>query len=151
MEPAADRFDLKKMIEMSYTVADMPTNELIDIDVFVEYLRSYVLMLKTMGKLIEIGFADIVTKSKIIKENREKFNGKGENIESLEQLLELEIKLGLGKATGSNAKLGFGKSHEYHTHIGSCRSAERLLRFLFMLQRVIENLYHNKEDNLGTC
>lgn len=109
-------------------------------------------MLKTMGKLVEVGFSDIVTKCKIIKENREKWAEKGEEIKSIEQLFEVEISYGLGMANGSNNKsLGFDKKSEFYKHIGSCRSFERLLRFILLLQRIIENLYNDDEESLSSA
>ena len=48
-------------------------------------------------------------------------------------------------------KLGFGKDSEHYLHIGSCRSAERLLRFLLFLQRIIENMKNNPEDSFSAC
>ena len=147
-----EKFDLHKMLEMSYTIAEMPEKAKIDIDLLCEYLYSYVLMLKTMGRLVELGFSDIITKSNIIKENREKFIEKGETIDCLEDLLEIEINNGLGQTNGSNnKKLGLGKNSEYYTHIGSCRSAERILRFLLLLQRIIENMLANKDESFGGC
>ena len=102
MEGEKDRFELKDMIELSQLVADSIGG--IDIDILCEYLHWYVLMLKTMGKLIEIGFNEINSKWNLLKTNRDKFNAKGENIQTLEELLELEINLGLGKVNGSNNK-----------------------------------------------
>eukprot|EP00344_Euplotes_crassus_P007010 CAMPEP_0197015250 /NCGR_PEP_ID=MMETSP1380-20130617/73476_1 /TAXON_ID=5936 /ORGANISM="Euplotes crassus, Strain CT5" /LENGTH=186 /DNA_ID=CAMNT_0042441019 /DNA_START=130 /DNA_END=690 /DNA_ORIENTATION=- len=105
-----------------------------------------------MGKLVEVGFSDIITKCKIIKENREKWIEKGEEIKSVEQLFEVEISYGLGQANGSNNKsLGFDKKSEFYKHIGSCRSIERLLRFILLLQRIIENLHANKEESLSSA
>mmetsp|Transcript_5580 Transcript_5580/g.5307 ORF Transcript_5580/g.5307 Transcript_5580/m.5307 type:complete len:191 (-) Transcript_5580:25-597(-) len=109
-------------------------------------------MLKKFGKLAELGFSDIITKCKIIKENREKWIEKGEEVKTVEQIFEVEISNGLGKATGSNNnKLGFDKNSEFYKHIGSCRSIERLLRFMLLMQRIIENLYNDKEEKVSTA
>ena len=69
----------------------------------------------------------------------------GEIVENLEQLFDVEIEYGLGKSNGSNNKsLGFNKKSEFYSHIGSCRTTERILRFLFFLQRIIENFVNDK-------
>ena len=124
----------------------------LDIDQFNIYMHKYVQMLKTFGKLIEIGFSDIDVKCQILKENQAKLAEKGEKVETLEQLLETEIKLGLGNVNGSNnKKKGFDKKSEYYTHIGSCRSAERLLRFMLLLLRIIQNMESNREESFSVC
>lgn len=124
----------------------------LDIDLFCEYLNQYVMMMKTFGKIVEIGFSDIITKCEIIKGNRDQLIAKGEEINSLESLLETEINMGLGKVTGSNnSKLGFDKQSQFYTYVGSCRSTERMLRFLLMLQRIIENMYNNREESFTVC
>lgn len=150
MEAAEDKFDLKKMLELSKTVSESVGS--IDLDLLCEYWETFVLMLKTMGKLVEVGFSDIVTKCKIIKDNTAMWTEKGEEIKSVEQLFEVEISYNLGQANGSNNKsLGFDKKSEFYKHIGSCRSVERLLRFILLLQRIIENLYKDKEESLSSA
>lgn len=115
-------------------------------------MHKYVQMLKTFGKLVEIGFSDIDVKCNILKENQAKLTEKGETVETLEQLLDTEIKLGLGNVNGSNnKKKGFDKKSEWYTHIGSCRSAERLLRFMLFLLRIIENMDSNREESFSVC
>ena len=60
--------------------------------------------------------------------------------------------MGLGKTNGSNNKSkGFDKKSQWYTHIGSCRSTERMLRFLLMLQSIIENMYNDREVSFTEC
>jgi hypothetical protein len=109
-------------------------------------------MLKTLGKLVEIGFSDVSTKAKILRENKAKLEAKGEDVSTIEKLLEKEVDLGLSKVNGSNnGKFKFPKTSEWHKHTGSCRTTERILRFLLFVETIMLNMYKNREESLTIC
>ena len=145
-----EQFDLNKMIEMSKTVAE--SIGCLDINLLCEYLDQYVLMLKTLGKLVEIGFSDVSTKAKILRENKEKLEAKGEDVSTIEKLMEKEVELGLGKVNGSNnGKHKIPKSSEWYKHTGSCRTTERVLRFLLFVEGIMLNMYNKRDESLAIC
>ena len=40
---------------------------------------------------------------------------------------------------------------QFYKHIGSWRTTERVLRFLLLLQRIVENMYNNEQQSFGVC
>ena len=150
MEAAEEVFDLDRMIEMAKTVSE--STGALEIDLLCQYLRQYVLMLKTLGKLVEIGFSDVAQKSTILQENKKKFEEKGAEIGTIEKLVEYEIELGLKNVNGNNnSKKGIKKGDEFYTHTGSCRTTERVLRFLAFVERIMENMHKDRKASLTTC
>jgi hypothetical protein len=150
MEAKEDIFKLEDLIQMSGEITD--SIGAIDIDFLYKYLQKYVLMLKTMGKIVEIGFADVQSKSQILLDNKQKMIEEGLEVTTVEQLIDKEIEMGLKNVNGNNnSKHGIKKGDKYYTHIGGCRTTERVLRFLNFVVYIMENLYNNREDSLSKC
>lgn len=150
MEAQDEHFDLAEMIEMAKKVSEQVDH--LEVEMLTEYLQHYVRMLKTLGKLVEIGFSDINSKAKILKDNKQKFTQKGEKVDTIQELVETEVNLGLGKVNGSNNYYqGIPESSEFYKHVGSARTVERVLRFLMFVERIMENLYNNREESLTIC
>ena len=135
---------------MAKQVADASGS--IPVELFTGYLDQYVMLLKTMGKLVEIGFSDVSSKAEILRNNKKLMDDAGTPVNTIEELMEKEKFLGLGNVNGkNNSKKGFDKKSKYYKHIGSWRTMERMLRFLKFLKWILENLYNNREDSLRAC
>lgn len=94
------QFDLFKMISMAKEVAE--TTGRIRIDLFTSYLEQYVLLLKSMGKIVEIGFADLTAKISILRGNQESMEAAGIPVTTIEEIIEQEVRMGLSQLNGSN-------------------------------------------------
>ena len=124
MEATEEQFDLMEMIEMSKTISQEADH--LPVDKLITYLQHYVQLLKTLGKLVEIGksyyfnllniigFSDINAKSRILSQNQHKFEQKGEDVKTIQQLVDLEVNMGLGKVNGTNNSYqGIPKKSEF--------------------------------------
>ena len=141
-----DRFSYARLVEMSQQMHDSIGK--IDVELFEEYMELYVKLLKLMGKLVEIGFSDIIAKTKILKDNKKYFEEKGTPVGSCEELVETEILLGLEQLNGSNnKKKGFKKDSEWFKWVGSSRTLLRLNRFLLFVQNIVTGLVLDKEKS----
>ena len=74
----------------------------ITIELFTSYLEQYVLLLKSMGKIVELGFADLSAKINILRNNKKKLDDAGIPTSTIEELIEQETLLGLSNLNGSN-------------------------------------------------
>ena len=97
---SGDQFDLFKMIDMAKQISEWTGH--ISIELFTNYLEQYVLLLKSMGKIVEIGFADLTAKISILRNNKIKLENAGIPISTLEEIIEQEMKLGLSQLNGNN-------------------------------------------------
>ena len=86
----------------------------IPVDLFTNYLDQYVNLLKTMGKLVEIGFSDVSSKAEILRNNKKLMDDAGTPVNTVEELIEKEKFIGLGQVNGNNnSKKGFDKKSKY--------------------------------------
>ena len=148
MEDTA-KFSPIEMVEVSKNISEMIGN--IDIESFAKHMQILVNMLKLMGRLVEIGFSDIISKVDILFRNQKLLAEKGVVLNTLEECVKTEIELGIEQLNGSNnKKLGFKKGSEYEKYIGCSRTILRLYRFLLFVQRICEYLAKDRSDKFSS-
>ena len=98
---------------------------------------------KKISSALSMGFSDITEKSELMRKRIEEYP----EVESIQELCNKEIELGIHKLNGNNNSSLGHKEDKYSDYISACRTFLRLLWFLEYLITIFDNVM--KDDGNG--